>query len=1393
MSELAQLQRDKRRALAKNNLREVANLCNLLGQKLQQAGDHEGSLEQHREEGALCEALEDTVGKAVSHRRMGEVYCDMGNWDAALDHQNTHLTLAKEAGSLVEEQRAHATIGRTHLQRAEDTNNGTTTLSSRSRALTQAEDAFLRALSTCQRLKGEVGTMEHCQMRCRIYLNLGLVLDLRGNTKKAQEFIGQAVDICSNHGLHDDAQRCHAALGIILLRQGLFTRALQEGQKALAFSNKLHDKALLCDGYSFLAQVHLHSSSYEAAKKCYYKAYKLKHPDIGERELITNNLKTVVNLCKTEDELLLLGEVAGDKFIKLYEKLGDGIVKFGLFTKAIEYYHKMLECALKLDKEPSFLAPIYFSLASTYCDNKQFKEAKEFYQKEYSIKLQEDYNEACKTLLNIAVVNDELGEDIQTINSRYEEARNLAARAKNPKLEAYVLRQYSSMRGITELEKEELETELGKIIESNNLDPDVELSEEESDGEDDIDLDLVNFSDSESESEDLDRPRQARQKRSLVVRRNEKGETPLHKACIDGNLNMVKKLLQQGHPVNPRDNCGWLPIHEAANHGYCEIVDTLIDAGAWMSDRGGQHCDGVTPIHDAAACGNFNVMRLLLSRGASVTAKTDEGDTPLESLIRYRQRSHLTQEEEAECFQLEKELKEKMLQAGHKIPQLSMEDTMQTHPNKVDASQTQGNGNREDRRRQPRKPKSEYNVKGKGHRIESESSGAKLNEDKTTALNEKQRKLSSRNVVDVTGGSNEDIIICSQSSLTGEVADSPSQHIDDLDDDSEEFCLPQLEDLGHNDDTSATGTYLSAMNCVGSGARRAELHKSSLGQGTSRNRKIPVALVSDFEDVGDDWLEDDLGIFTKKRKRSEKSEFEYREPRKERRISPQESSQTKSLSRLTKGRQVKITSILNRYTNDIECDNKNESTIRKEVGVSRITEIELDDGDKSNSYSNNVGVLGKSVSGTGGGGVGGALRLRVRVQDRLLLVPVAGGGHNHTVGWLAEEVTRRYYQLSGLRPHLTLATQDGAVLDTSDTISLVLPGEQAELTGQVTGWDLPPLPDRYTQACQSLGLSPVPFLTSALHSVQVSAALDLGNIGRITSSQLQPVLRAVQYQHSLRSMSFASCRLGDEGFTHLIEVLPSLPALEVLDLTATSITSVNFLAMTSAVSTDKLSLKSLCSLNLSYNTLSGVKASNIATLLSLPSLVTLSLKHCSLTLSNDQLIDAGISSPLLNFHLDYNTISCSVLTSLLACTPHISSLTLSGLKYHRSSLDNHQARLGTALSGLLGCGEECRLQHLDLSWCNLVDADIEDLSSFLYRCPHLSSISLAHNPALTPTSLSTFLNELTSNLILPLSSLSLHGNKGLASGLGEKLMSTVGRIREVILSICSEKMEPTDG
>ena len=134
------------------------------------AGDFEDAIVEHEQELVLCESLDDQLGAAVAHRRIGECCSEMGQYDRALCHQRRHLELAKSCGNVIEQQRAHATIGRTHYQRAETCAAGT---DDEKRALNSAEHSFVQSLKLCETLKKSITELEYSEMKARLLLNFG--------------------------------------------------------------------------------------------------------------------------------------------------------------------------------------------------------------------------------------------------------------------------------------------------------------------------------------------------------------------------------------------------------------------------------------------------------------------------------------------------------------------------------------------------------------------------------------------------------------------------------------------------------------------------------------------------------------------------------------------------------------------------------------------------------------------------------------------------------------------------------------------------------------------------------------------------------------------------------------------------------------------------------------------------------------------------------------------------------------------------------------------------------------------------------------------------------------------------------------------------------------------
>uniref|UniRef100_A0A8C6T761 BRCA1 associated RING domain 1 n=1 Tax=Neogobius melanostomus TaxID=47308 RepID=A0A8C6T761_9GOBI len=104
-----------------------------------------------------------------------------------------------------------------------------------------------------------------------------------------------------------------------------------------------------------------------------------------------------------------------------------------------------------------------------------------------------------------------------------------------------------------------------------------------------------------------------------VLKRNHKGETPLHIAAIKGDAEAVKKLLDQEADPNLKDNAGWTPLHEACNLGHLAVVEILVSRGALLNTPGYKND---SPLHDAVRNGHAAIVKLLLQLGASTNMPT---------------------------------------------------------------------------------------------------------------------------------------------------------------------------------------------------------------------------------------------------------------------------------------------------------------------------------------------------------------------------------------------------------------------------------------------------------------------------------------------------------------------------------------------------------------------------------------------------------------------------------------------------------------------------------------------------------------------------------------------------------------------------------------------------
>ncbi|ORZ34859.1 ankyrin repeat-containing domain protein, partial [Catenaria anguillulae PL171] len=89
-------------------------------------------------------------------------------------------------------------------------------------------------------------------------------------------------------------------------------------------------------------------------------------------------------------------------------------------------------------------------------------------------------------------------------------------------------------------------------------------------------------------------------------------ETPLHKACFNGNLYVVEKLVMERANINKRDKHGWAPLHIAAAKNQRLVVDYLL--GRPGIDVNLVNEKGMTPLMVASAKGLTGIVRVLLEK-----------------------------------------------------------------------------------------------------------------------------------------------------------------------------------------------------------------------------------------------------------------------------------------------------------------------------------------------------------------------------------------------------------------------------------------------------------------------------------------------------------------------------------------------------------------------------------------------------------------------------------------------------------------------------------------------------------------------------------------------------------------------------------------------------------
>ncbi|XP_060790341.1 tonsoku-like protein [Neoarius graeffei] len=1381
--EIKQLQKAKNKAQITNNLKEEASLCNQLGELLAKNGDYQSAIEEHRQELALSEVLHDVIGCAVANRKIGECYAELGNIKTALKHQRRHLDLARSVNDAAEEQRALATIGRTYLFLHDSDQSQD--------SLKQAKDAFKKSLAIVDdRLEGNVSGRELSEMRARLLLNLGFVFDGLKEPQRCSDFIRQSIYISEKNNLLEDLYRANFNLGMIHFRNGQHFLAMRCFEKSKECARKMGNKFSESECFYTIGKVLLNLGDLLAARRSLKKAFCLGSQQPTEREAVKRDLRYAIRGCHLEEAMGAVNNTVSQEALGLAEGLGDLYCKVGCYSKALEAYHTQLSCAEKLGKPARELAVIHVSLAATYSDLRQHNKALQHYRHE--LKLREgNPKEECETWLNIAGCQEEHGASLEEVDNSYTAALNCAERASQSKLQRRVLKMWlQAQKRVGSEGADATEARLQELCEAEGCrleDSDEDEEEEELQNSEPLDSD-IQLSDSDDDLEGYDKLVTGRRKTGRWNRRNEKGETALHRACIEGNLKQIYYLVEQGHPLNPRDHCGWTPLHEACNHGHLGIVTFLLDKGANINDPGGAYCDGVTPLHDALSCGHFEVARLLVQRGASVNVRNNKGDKPLDTLRQWIKTygRELDQEAQQDCSETEKLLKRALTGSVAAVPVTP----------------------------QPQQDSQLFDTECSEpllHQCKSHptSQHALLNAHTPPEASTPPRARRSTGPRHQPRGTEESVLFGNESS-TSEHSDSdisplrpvrPRRRFTDVSPSPQEVCAIQDIPAPHgvretelsSQPRSGRDEYHQAIQNLGSAKSRLlsqSLSEPAFSSTPAVSTSHVSALVPEEHYIQDDWLEDDLGSAQPKKKRRVVSEQDCRRDSVASRIQnpafgPAESSargqsssgRSLSLKKNNKARQVKM----NQLPGMVMLG-------RREVTRSPSPVVTLVD-EPSQLYSTQA--VPQTVPQSSAAPMPAPIRMRVRVQNSIFLIPVPHSeADSCTVSWLCEQAAQRYYQTCGLLPRLSLQ-KEGALLSPADQLLAVLHTNE-EVLAEVCSWDLPPLPERYKKACKSLDVEENRRVLRLCEVQDGSPYMCVCGLS-LAPASLSPLLRALKLQSSLTELSLSANRLNDDLLPELISAAVTMPRLRVLDISANQITGEGIKKAASTLEgRTQHAFPCLEELNVSMNPLGDGWSQALAGLLSAcPLLATLSLQACGLTarfLQQHRLLLASALSGtghLRSVSLSQNALGSTGFELVLKTLPlqHLTHLELNAVCKGPSD----QPALDL-LTKLLTQGD-CSLTHLGLAANGLTDQSVGSFARCLALCPSLVSLDLSANPCVTSAGLHSLLNAL-GEARQPLTHLNLQGCQVCGPWDAACLDSLAERVQD--LRLCSQRLNKLD-
>ena len=112
----------------------------------------------------------------------------------------------------------------------------------------------------------------------------------------------------------------------------------------------------------------------------------------------------------------------------------------------------------------------------------------------------------------------------------------------------------------------------------------------------------------------------------LIDEKRRKDFQELMHSATTGDVQAIKKLIENGANPNTSDPTGLTPLMAASHSGKVEILDVLLNAGVSIDTK---DSSGYTALMFSCNAGQLSCARFLIEKGANVNEVDNDGSTPI--------------------------------------------------------------------------------------------------------------------------------------------------------------------------------------------------------------------------------------------------------------------------------------------------------------------------------------------------------------------------------------------------------------------------------------------------------------------------------------------------------------------------------------------------------------------------------------------------------------------------------------------------------------------------------------------------------------------------------------------------------------------------------------------